>query len=128
MRAYGQIEQRTRAQLQESRLQAEQKEAIRYHYMANERKDARKFAEKALERQLVREQYIQPEEPTSWDVTGVHDDFHRIVQGAESPADRKHAVAHARVIRHANRRDDVAAVFNDVAEVEHQIQRRIAER
>jgi hypothetical protein len=123
-----QIEQQARARQQETRLQAEQKEAVRYHYMAKERKSARKFAEMALERQLVRDQYIVPEEPVNWNVTRVHDDWRRVMQGAESPADRTHAVAHARVIRHANVREDAAAVFNEAAESERSAKRRMAQR
>lgn len=96
--------------------------------MAKERKSARKFAEMALERQLVRDQYIVPEEPVNWNVTRVHDDWRRVMQGAESPADRTRAVAHARVIRHANVREDSAAVFNEAEENERKAMRRMAQR
>ena len=123
-----QIEQQARTRQLENRLQAEQKEAVRYHYMAKERKNARKFAEMALERQLVRDQYIVPEEPVNWNVTRVHDDRRRVVQGAEALADRTHAVAHARVIRHANVREDSAAVFNEAEENERKAKRRMAQR
>ena len=75
-----QLEKESRLHINDSRIEAEKKEIVRSQFMHEDRSTARRFAEKSLQREWMREQFIQAETPGAWEITQAFDSNARVPQ------------------------------------------------